>query len=202
MKKTDEQIVRIYITHENKKTNYKRLINAISSWINNGVYITVKPSNSDEKREDIQNRLANVWKGEAAKHHHEHVNSIWGAWKLDHLLPLKFTIDKMYEEASYEEICVQAITDRSIDIRDKQLELGDKFNRKDWGTDIRYLSNRELEIKAAFINIRSKDINKSLFAEWLTLIQNVEGENGLILTAKNSDLEKALMTNLDKGKYQ
>jgi len=170
-----KDIERVFITHENKADNYPLVVDSIKKWIDQGVRVTIEPK--QEKRSELQNKLAQVWKGQIAKQTHEKdLDAMWGTMKLDYLLPIKLADEKLHDEAVKEQVKVKGAA----------MAMAYEYPEK---------SAREWEIDAAFETIRSssQEIGVRVFAEWLSTMQSVYSEQGIILESRREDVERALM---------
>ena len=169
----EKQIERIFITHANKAEKWKEVPAAIALWIDGGVRVTIEPK--AETRNQLQNRLLRRWAGIKAESSGDTGEEVIGAWKWDILRPLKLSDEKEHERAAREEMIVRGGVAMVL------------ANESEFG-----LSARELIIEASSKVVRSRDLGAKIFADWLTQIQQIEAENGLQLTSRQDELEKAM----------
>lgn len=171
----DSETTRLWITEGNAQKKKKELGQAIRDNLQAGCTVTVSPKR--ESRRDIQNRLAQVWCGQYAKAKGYDKKFCWGLWKLEFLLPIKLTDERMAEVGERENLIIEAGVQAMRELPDH--DPADDYENK---------------VMAAETVIRSKEgIAVRPFAMWLTDIQNHAANEGIELRSNRDDTLYALM---------
>jgi len=167
---------KIWITQQNAAEKKAELGAAIASMIEKGCTVTVSPHR--ETRRQLQSRLSQVWKKDYGDGIGEkNLVSVWGGWKLYYLLDLKLADPDTAKTARREKRLVKATVE---------------LMKQDPDFDPSELHVSYLEAADAIIR-SSEGVSVQMFAEWLSAIQSMAAENGVVLRSNKDDEMRALM---------
>ena len=176
-----------YLTRENMEQEWPRIKAAISKRLDGGgcqIILDERP----EKRRDVQNRLAHIWKGQIAEKMGYENSYVWGMLKYDILLPLKAADERLHEEAMREQTVVVHTAKYLMEQERVRTKSDSSYIPVEW---------RQLIIECAEEYIRSNDIYLDVFSEYLFHIQAFAAKDGLELRSTKEELLIAHGKNFD-----
>lgn len=125
---------------------------------------------ADESRRSAQLKLSWLWWGQIAKCEGTTPDYVHGRLKLDVLHPLMLTWESTQKRALFVDEVLSHVPERSV------------------------------KIGVAYDMIRSKDLTVKQFAEWLSIVQAMYAEQGLILECRNDVYDQAMGVKTEERK--